>query len=125
MIRRPPRSTLFPYTTLFRSIPQNLVNGAYLCQTNQRQILALVPPSVAEVSISLEIRLPESPSSAEPLKPQSHSMPDSAFVRSRHLSEKAAVFLPISRSESRRARLIRTLQSVALTAHIAVNVSGA
>src|SRR5437660_5033579 len=23
MIRRPPRSTLFPYTTLFRSIPQN------------------------------------------------------------------------------------------------------
>src|SRR3712207_7647231 len=24
MIRRPPRSTLFPYTTLFRSDPQNL-----------------------------------------------------------------------------------------------------
>src|SRR2546429_7132819 len=24
MIRRPPRSTLFPYTTLFRSISQNL-----------------------------------------------------------------------------------------------------
>src|SRR2546422_3448436 len=23
MIRRPPRSTLFPYTTLFRSFPQN------------------------------------------------------------------------------------------------------
>src|SRR5256884_1829617 len=23
MIRRPPRSTLFPYTTLFRSVPQN------------------------------------------------------------------------------------------------------
>src|SRR2546426_3779441 len=23
MIRRPPRSTLFPYTTLFRSIPRN------------------------------------------------------------------------------------------------------
>src|SRR5256885_11602989 len=27
MIRRPPRSTLFPYTTLFRSGPQALVNG--------------------------------------------------------------------------------------------------
>src|SRR3712207_7579790 len=27
MIRRPPRSTLFPYTTLFRS-PQRLVDGA-------------------------------------------------------------------------------------------------
>src|SRR2546422_6039725 len=25
MIRRPPRSTLFPYTTLFRSHPSNLV----------------------------------------------------------------------------------------------------
>src|SRR2546429_6823038 len=24
MIRRPPRSTLFPYTTLFRSLPRNL-----------------------------------------------------------------------------------------------------
>src|SRR3712207_8794193 len=29
MIRRPPRSTLFPYTTLFRSLPQ-LVRGLLL-----------------------------------------------------------------------------------------------
>src|SRR2546422_5020147 len=28
MIRRPPRSTLFPYTTLFRSIQKNLVQPA-------------------------------------------------------------------------------------------------
>src|SRR3712207_8781075 len=28
MIRRPPRSTLFPYTTLFRSIDGGLVAGA-------------------------------------------------------------------------------------------------
>src|SRR3712207_8225673 len=28
MIRRPPRSTLFPYTTLFRSGPANLRGGA-------------------------------------------------------------------------------------------------
>src|SRR3712207_9223130 len=27
MIRRPPRSTLFPYTTLFRSAPMVVVNG--------------------------------------------------------------------------------------------------
>src|SRR5256885_8518445 len=26
MIRRPPRSTLFPYTTLFRSIPHRFIN---------------------------------------------------------------------------------------------------
>src|SRR2546430_13733072 len=28
MIRRPPRSTLFPYTTLFRSSPRKLSRGA-------------------------------------------------------------------------------------------------
>src|SRR5258708_33047615 len=28
MIRRPPRSTLFPYTTLFRSLPRTLVARA-------------------------------------------------------------------------------------------------
>src|SRR3712207_7081794 len=28
MIRRPPRSTLFPYTTLFRSLDQRLVQAA-------------------------------------------------------------------------------------------------
>jgi len=32
MIRRPPRSTLFPYTTLFRSIKLPLVDGTYLLQ---------------------------------------------------------------------------------------------
>src|SRR5258707_11482709 len=29
MIRRPPRSTLFPYTTLFRSTPDAIVVGAH------------------------------------------------------------------------------------------------
>src|SRR5258708_19685402 len=35
MIRRPPRSTLFPYTTLFRSAPvcraSRLIDGAFDC----------------------------------------------------------------------------------------------
>src|SRR3712207_9319243 len=30
MIRRPPRSTLFPYTTLFRSLPDRVVQGVRL-----------------------------------------------------------------------------------------------
>src|SRR2546428_6280223 len=30
MIRRPPRSTLFPYTTLFRSIAETLERNAHL-----------------------------------------------------------------------------------------------
>src|SRR2546426_9408774 len=31
MIRRPPRSTLFPYTTLFRSSTDNTVPGNLVC----------------------------------------------------------------------------------------------
>src|SRR5260221_9613429 len=31
MIRRPPRSTLFPYTTLFRSVEPRRFNRANLC----------------------------------------------------------------------------------------------
>src|SRR5256885_5980219 len=30
MIRRPPRSTLFPYTTLFRSVPDDIIPAAVL-----------------------------------------------------------------------------------------------
>src|SRR2546430_12782051 len=43
MIRRPPRSTLFPYTTLFRSEPQgaldrNLHRAAYAAEAEQRAL---------------------------------------------------------------------------------------
>src|ERR1035437_10417183 len=34
MIRRPPRSTLFPYTTLFRSIPTRQIGGRLGPQTS-------------------------------------------------------------------------------------------
>src|SRR5258708_20283125 len=30
MIRRPPRSTLFPYTTLFRSVGRSITSGLYV-----------------------------------------------------------------------------------------------
>src|SRR2546422_2571156 len=33
MIRRPPRSTLFPYTTLFRSRPRRQLRGVVALQT--------------------------------------------------------------------------------------------
>src|SRR5467141_1278536 len=39
MIRRPPRSTLFPYTTLFRSLPRTL--GLGVSQLNQLVNIAL------------------------------------------------------------------------------------
>src|SRR5690349_24908213 len=37
MIRRPPRSTLFPYTTLFRSIGRLQLTDAYLAQLARRR----------------------------------------------------------------------------------------
>src|SRR2546422_6217727 len=40
MIRRPPRSTLFPYTTLFRSL-ENLEMGAYTVAEPARVAAAL------------------------------------------------------------------------------------
>src|SRR3712207_7776104 len=42
MIRRPPRSTLFPYTTLFRSGPHGLARGGVDLQEVQREHLVLV-----------------------------------------------------------------------------------
>src|SRR3712207_7065080 len=44
MIRRPPRSTLFPYTTLFRSITRRLVRG--LCFYNGDHKVPRVPKQV-------------------------------------------------------------------------------
>src|SRR5256885_2760741 len=35
MIRRPPRSTLFPYTTLFRSLPAGTVDAVVAGHTHQ------------------------------------------------------------------------------------------
>src|SRR3712207_8112852 len=55
MIRRPPRSTLFPYTTLFRSA-RDLPGDVHLIfdrdrDTEQRPILALGPPPVRAVGV--------------------------------------------------------------------------
>src|SRR6202162_5910721 len=36
MIRRPPRSTLFPYTTLFRSVPASAMATASMAPTTRR-----------------------------------------------------------------------------------------
>src|SRR5688572_31632110 len=44
MIRRPPRSTLFPYTTLFRSPPQLSANNAQdsSCRLVERRVLSIL-----------------------------------------------------------------------------------
>src|SRR3712207_2898109 len=40
MIRRPPRSTLFPYTTLFRSMPLMTDNGTFIVNGTERVIVS-------------------------------------------------------------------------------------
>src|SRR2546430_5278785 len=37
MIRRPPRSTLFPYTTLFRSVVEHLRDGALVAEAHDHK----------------------------------------------------------------------------------------
>src|SRR5260370_15698519 len=54
MIRRPPRSTLFPYTTLFRSKELSGVTEAFILSTcNRVEIIATGPDDV-----ELSVRLP-------------------------------------------------------------------
>src|SRR3712207_8609194 len=63
MIRRPPRSTLFPYTTLFRSM---VVEVGPAWRTEKSTLRGLLPKSVREVIRSRLSRL--SPAAAELLR---------------------------------------------------------
>src|SRR6266511_5762740 len=60
MIRRPPRSTLFPYTTLFRSPPCSAARRASLWAVNlSRYLDVLRTPGVARLALFTLIgRLP-------------------------------------------------------------------
>src|ERR1035438_2337266 len=82
MIRRPPRSTLFPYTTLFRSLHITLHKGRYPFPTDTglfcrigfslsiRAKLGLLPPRSSAPprnSATLSFHGPPSPASRLPL----------------------------------------------------------
>src|SRR5256885_5883602 len=45
MIRRPPRSTLFPYTTLFRSLLARLMRPVIGCRCSANAVTKLEPSS--------------------------------------------------------------------------------
>src|SRR2546429_1822771 len=68
MIRRPPRSTLFPYTTLFRSVPhffihaphKGLIIGGHsrlLLQASLRSPQRWIPPHGIQVWNGVGVRL--------------------------------------------------------------------
>src|SRR3712207_7611686 len=57
MIRRPPRSTLFPYTTLFRS--KQVLGGAVLVTGDQRQVrIVVTAQGVGSGTVECDERLP-------------------------------------------------------------------
>src|SRR2546430_352798 len=53
MIRRPPRSTLFPYTTLFRSLDNVVLDGVSL-DVHDGETVALLGPSGVGKSVTLK-----------------------------------------------------------------------
>src|SRR3989442_11646846 len=65
MIRRPPRSTLFPYTTLFRSPPAGLLR-------RKRLAYALLSPGPSEVSMASMTPIPRSEEHTSELQSRPH-----------------------------------------------------
>src|SRR5438309_5529373 len=61
MIRRPPRSTLFPYTTLFRSGPnsfgQRRLRRSYVCRRRLREVRSEEHTSELQSQFHLVCRL--------------------------------------------------------------------
>src|SRR3712207_8935054 len=93
MIRRPPRSTLFPYTTLFRSVRQNL---ALVRLDREHALLALA--DAVEVRARAEV---------DPLKVEARSEEHTSELQSRQylvcrlLLEKKDEQIPVRRAHHR------------------------
>src|SRR5258708_28717810 len=58
MIRRPPRSTLFPYTTLFRSLFSAVVVLAYVGVMGEQLLRDIWPPDVLMLTMLLLLHHP-------------------------------------------------------------------
>src|SRR3712207_8579666 len=56
MIRRPPRSTLFPYTTLFRSLPRWVGGGSEVYSGRERQGPHKADEVLDQGRVSVEVR---------------------------------------------------------------------
>src|SRR5256885_4449341 len=98
MIRRPPRSTLFPYTTLFRSLLEDRMHVEFLecldCSVrHHKPMLFLISVKTVVLSIT-----PENVSAPMPCAPRNTSPPPwvsdrkSTRLNSSHLVISYAVF---------------------------------
>src|SRR2546430_8170641 len=73
MIRRPPRSTLFPYTTLFRSAPSRDALARRFCATNSLRFSRCASPhEIMEVHHSHHLPAPRSEEHTSELQSQSN-----------------------------------------------------
>src|SRR5258708_22479581 len=70
MIRRPPRSTLFPYTTLFRSSAMSRAGQTSLCRPDLH--IAQPPLQSSEAQKRLTVRLPRSEEHTSELQSPDH-----------------------------------------------------
>src|SRR2546426_4189965 len=59
MIRRPPRSTLFPYTTLFRSDSRVVARERIILGGGSRSTKVIAPPAILKKLPGAEIRSEE------------------------------------------------------------------
>src|SRR5258705_1334898 len=96
MIRRPPRSTLFPYTTLFRSVRRVVTPTVVARKFRDRQQLDRIHPERGEV-IELRNRIREF---ARPARGDRKS----TRLNSSHLGISYAVFCLKKKSATARAR---------------------
>src|SRR5256885_4084293 len=86
MIRRPPRSTLFPYTTLFRSLPRTLSPKA---EQAHRGSAAAHPAAVPEIDAAQNPHRPRQVDRAAPgalLKVQARLRREGLSVPESHLN---------------------------------------
>src|SRR3712207_9446732 len=105
MIRRPPRSTLFPYTTLFRSIEfhdiAGLVAGAHRGEGLGNQFLANIRETDALLHV---VRCHHDPNVV-------HPDGDVDPLRDIETIETELIYADLEQAERRHARVVRTARS--------------
>src|SRR3989441_10788173 len=73
MIRRPPRSTLFPYTTLFRSLRQHRLEDDVIVAADEPELDAAVPELALEKLLEGQRRIDAAEAAAEDEDPHAHT----------------------------------------------------
>src|SRR3989454_1887782 len=134
MIRRPPRSTLFPYTTLFRSDPnfqQKVVDGLasgisgvvdLANQAVQNKINSKLDPRppVEEPPPAVETVSPEGRGEKRPRPDREGIDRKSTRLNSSHLVISYAVFCLKKKKDRRRALLVLAITHRSLLIHTTV-----